>query len=64
MEAFAVIVAIAAITLLGKVLYVRLAGRRHRPDPEAVKHVRLTGDGGGWLCDYDWPRRKARDKHQ
>ena len=34
--------------------------RQNRVDPEAVKHVRLTPEGSGWLFEYGWPKRKPR----
>ena len=64
MEAFAVIVALATVIFAAKALYARWAGRRERADPDAIKHVRLTPEGSGWLYQYGWPKRKSRDEHQ
>jgi hypothetical protein len=63
-DAAVIIVAIAAVCFLGKLLYARRAARRHRADPEVIKHVRLSPEGSGWLYQYGWPARKSRDKHQ
>ncbi len=43
------------------VFFLRWARKKHKASPEAVKHVRLTPEGSGWLYEYGWPKRKKRD---
>lgn len=62
METFIILASITAVCVIWSVFVVRRGARRTKVDPEAIKRTRLSGDGGGWLYNDNWPRRKNK-KH-
>jgi hypothetical protein len=63
MKGFLFVLGSGLLMTVYAVFFLRWARKKYRADPEAVKHVRLTTDGSGWLYEYGWPKRKKRNKH-
>lgn len=60
MEAFLIVALIALVALGSSVVFLRRAARGRKIDPEAIKRTRLSGDGGGWLYNDNWPGRRKK----
>jgi hypothetical protein len=60
MDGFLFVIGTLAITILWIVIFVRRAAKRNKIDPKAIEATRFTGDGGGWLYNDQWPRRRKK----
>ena len=58
MEGFLFVVIVGGLALAGMAIFARHVARRNPVSKRAMRATRLSGDGGGWLYTFGWPKRR------